>query len=371
VSCKKLFNRYAAHDEVNPTKNGVRQRILRGEISCVFPWFRKSKFLTEEGALLTSNQLKSEYPSHVSQIIVYSSRNMTSSNAQDVNMSRITARVTPQLLAKVSELLLPEDKRLTPAEKAALQADLDSSKSVRAELTRMDSEEEDTEAHTGPVLHYDSLRIVCRFSLFSLKDLLKEGKIASEGLEDSVLSAAAATPSEELRNRREYLLKRQEEKAYNRMVHNSDTTPEVDAKQARTNTMGTAVNSASVGTNMIVTSLACFAVSYFVGQQMQLSRSACLTWGLGGAVVMLVVEMVLYVARATKLERVAVRPSGKLRGGLGSASIRGSGGPSPKRDLPASATAGTGAEVGQDEQHKHPASSGEGGRKAPLLKKTD
>ena len=310
---------------------------------------------------------------------------MTSSNAPDVNMSRISARVTPQLLAKVSELLLPEDKRLTPAEKAMLQEDLDSSKSVRAELTRMDSEEKDTEAHTGPVLHYDSLRLVCRFSLFSLKDVLKEGKIASEGLEDSVLSAAAATPSEELRNRREYLLKRQEEKAYNRMVHNSDTTPEVDAKQARTNTMGTAVNSASIGTNMIVTSLACFAVSYFVSQQMQLSRSACLTWGLGGAVVMLVVEMVLYVARATKLERVAVRPGGRLRGELSSASTRGRGrggatspspkpSPKPMRDLPASATAGTGAEVGQDEQHKRPASSGEGGeegRKAPLLKKTD
>ena len=146
----------------------------------------------------------------------------------EVNTSRISARLTPQLVAKVTELLAPENTCLTPLEKEAIQADLESSATLRPE-SKMDEE-------TVPVLHCDSLRLICRFSLFSLKDVLKDGRITSQPLSDTALSAAAQKPSEELRKRREYLRRRQEEKAYNLLVHDAEITPTQAAKQAQVRT---------------------------------------------------------------------------------------------------------------------------------------
>lgn len=200
---------------------------------------------------------------------------------------------TAQLKAKVQDLLSEDGGRVNAEEKKTLQAALDATS-------------EDVE----PVLNYTSLRIVCKYSLFSLKDMLKEGRILPSRLHADNSTTSDTTgnnntkPSTELRERREYLLRRQQEKAYNQMVHGSDVDPTAPGKGTNGGLdMGkTVINQASIASNMVVSSLASFAIAYFIGQQLKATSTTCLIWGLIGSIVMLVVEMFLYILRTMRMQ---------------------------------------------------------------------
>lgn len=212
-----------------------------------------------------------------------------SKHSSDECVNHIYVRVTPQILMRVKQLLAPEDNRLSLAEKADLRKDFEKSGDGDNQRT----------------LSYESIRLICRHSLLSLKDVLKDGGIITPPPQEVMHTMK---PSDELRCRREYLLRRQEERKYNIMMYGSSTHPIVSNGQGQHEQsssslgIGSALNQASIATNMVVSSLACFVVAYFIGQQLGASSTAFLTWGLLSSIAMLLLEMVLYLLREMRTE---------------------------------------------------------------------
>ena len=245
-------------------------------------------------------------------------------------------RVSPRVRAKVEELLAHggankdgdkgEDSSsggsggggsncLLPYEHAALLADWQAHRTAGAgdtcSATSSTSTSVDDSGESVRLLSYSSLRAVCRHSLFSIKDLARQGLLASAP-PPPLSEAEAPEPTAELKARREYLKRRAQEKAYNLMVHQGDVDPAaVEARRGQAgagsaDSMAALTDHSSVAVQMIVAPLAAFAIAYYAGRQTwKAEQAVCMVWGLLAAISMLLVEGILYVARASRSSSLA------------------------------------------------------------------
>jgi len=164
-------------------------------------------------------------------------------------------------------------------------------------------------------------------SLDAISTFLKDSEGGKETLDEYLINSAApsklafptwksrsasATPSVELQKRREYLKLRAEARAYNRMVYGSDEDPRVTEILNKGNHLSSARNQLAVSANMVMSVLACFAISYYAGKSFRASNTACLIYGLIGGMFILVVEMMLFIVRAAKVDEVSSRDQKKI-----------------------------------------------------------
>lgn len=106
-----------------------------------------------------------------------------------------------------------------------------------------------------------------------------------------------------LNKRREYLKKRHEEREYNLMMYGQEVNPEVQREMDRGNSLSSKSNHISIGMNMIMSVLACFAIAYYVGMQSNVELTTSMIYGLIAAILILMVEMLLYILRAMSMEK--------------------------------------------------------------------
>lgn len=205
----------------------------------------------------------------------------------------LAVRVTPQLRSKLDELL--SGNKLSYEEKKSLKEDLKSGNTEDLNYG------EDETGKPVEVLHYRSLQLICRHSLFSIKDLTRRELIVSSP--PIPLTPFEVDSSPEVVARRAYLRQRQEEREYNQMVHGKgiDPTDPEEVKKAQGNDISALTDHSSVAVQMIVAPLASFVVAYYVVQQSwKADEHTCMVWGLFIAMIMLIIEGILYVARAER-----------------------------------------------------------------------
>ena len=146
--------------------------------------------------------------------------------------------------------------------------------------------------------------------------------------------------SPELIKRREYLKTRQQEKEYNRMMYGTSFDPNVVAKED-SNLWSSTRNNMSVIMNLIMSFVAGFAIAYYATKQYEsyaeshshqgsgssnattstssntknaVESNRSLVFGLLGAIVALLIEMVLYIVRALQSEYKYEGGKGKGKG---------------------------------------------------------
>ncbi|ETV66848.1 hypothetical protein H257_16785 [Aphanomyces astaci] len=105
-----------------------------------------------------------------------------------------------------------------------------------------------------------------------------------------------------LETRRQYLQRIQEEKEYNKMLGKL-SKPKRDSEMQKE--MKSVTQHVSIGVNMIAAMATAFFVAYYISRSVTESETTRLLAGLAGAISMMMVEMVLYMARATKQEELA------------------------------------------------------------------
>ncbi|RLN55110.1 hypothetical protein BBJ29_003482 [Phytophthora kernoviae] len=135
----------------------------------------------------------------------------------------------------------------------------------------------------------------------SLKTLLGPGiQVRAVTQEDEEEDA------QEIEKRAKYLAKRREklqridqEMRYGNMVRNikaQSLTAEMTHHQASVK------QHLSIGANMVMARITAFIAVYFVARNLTENETARMIAGLGGAIVMMVIEMVLFITRAAKME---------------------------------------------------------------------
>ncbi|KAL3674223.1 hypothetical protein V7S43_000181 [Phytophthora oleae] len=139
----------------------------------------------------------------------------------------------------------------------------------------------------------------------SLVSLLRQG----HGVQAQVVAADQDGEDEEAKEKRaNYLAKRRlklqrldEEMRYGSMVRN------VKSQSAATELSHhqTSVRQhLSIGANMVMARVTAFIAVYFVARNLTDNETTRMVAGLGGAIVMMVIEMVLFITRAAKFESI-------------------------------------------------------------------
>lgn len=126
-------------------------------------------------------------------------------------------------------------------------------------------------------------------------------------------SSAAARGTEEemskskkkkLEERRAFLLCQQETREYNRMVYGSARLPS-DNEETISNAIQSVKYQMAISSNVLAAMAGAFGVCYYSAQKfMNFSKNKCLTAGLVGAISILLIEMLLYIIRALKMEKI-------------------------------------------------------------------
>ena len=106
-----------------------------------------------------------------------------------------------------------------------------------------------------------------------------------------------------LNERREYLKRRRQEREYNMMVYGQEINPEIQREMDRGNSLSAKSNHIAIAMNMIMSVLACFAIAYYVGLQSNVELATSMIYGLIAAILILMVEMLLYILRAMAMEK--------------------------------------------------------------------
>ncbi|CAH0493602.1 unnamed protein product [Peronospora farinosa] len=99
--------------------------------------------------------------------------------------------------------------------------------------------------------------------------------------------------------RREKLQRLDEEMQYSNLIRNFKTS---SITKELANYQTNARQHFSIGANMVMARITAFVAVYFVAQNLTDNETTRLVAGLGGAIVMMVIEMVLFIARAAKIE---------------------------------------------------------------------
>ncbi|KAI9986881.1 hypothetical protein PInf_025850 [Phytophthora infestans] len=104
-----------------------------------------------------------------------------------------------------------------------------------------------------------------------------------------------------LAKRRQKLLRLDEEMRYGSMVRNVKTQT---AAKELTHHNTSVRQHLSIGANMVIARVTAFIAVYFVARNLTDNETTRIVAGLGGAIVMMVIEMVLFIARAAKFESI-------------------------------------------------------------------
>lgn len=113
----------------------------------------------------------------------------------------------------------------------------------------------------------------------------------------------------DMQRRREYLKLKQEDREYNMMVYGSHSNPHIQKTLSHGNQFSSMKNQMSVGINMIVSVFAGFGMGYYIGLQLKYEHGTALVIGLAASVVITIIEMILFILRATRIEGVSEAPS--------------------------------------------------------------
>ncbi|KAG3117924.1 hypothetical protein PI124_g3941 [Phytophthora idaei] len=141
-------------------------------------------------------------------------------------------------------------------------------------------------------------------SIPTLISLLRQGR----GVQTRVIATYQEEDEEDkkkiikyLAKRRQKLLRLDEEMRYSSMVRNVKTQS-VDTELAHHQT--SVRQHLSIGANMVMARVTAFIAVYFVARNITENETTRIVAGLGGAIVMMVIEMVLFIARAAKFESI-------------------------------------------------------------------
>jgi hypothetical protein len=117
----------------------------------------------------------------------------------------------------------------------------------------------------------------------------------------------------ELAKRREYLKMKQEEREYNKMVHGTESNPNVVDALTLGNEFASFKNQAAIGMNMIMAVLATFGIAYYIGSKLKYEKSTCLGLGLAAAISIMIIEMFLFIFRSMQMEHEFERPASQSK----------------------------------------------------------
>lgn len=82
----------------------------------------------------------------------------------------------------------------------------------------------------------------------------------------------------------------------------SVSNPEMEAVVGLGEQFNSARNQASIALNMIVAIFSSFGICYYIGTQMGKDKARCMIYGVIGATLMMILEMVLFITRALRVE---------------------------------------------------------------------
>lgn len=129
-------------------------------------------------------------------------------------------------------------------------------------------------------------------------------RMTSDDDDDNNDAATAAASKEHalyMERRRKKLLRLDEEMRYGRLVRNVKTkTSANELEQFQKSTR----QHLSIGANMIAARVTAFVAMYMLGRTLTDNETSRVIIGLGGAIVMMVIEMVLFITRASKYEAI-------------------------------------------------------------------
>ncbi|TMW56241.1 hypothetical protein Poli38472_008889 [Pythium oligandrum] len=136
----------------------------------------------------------------------------------------------------------------------------------------------------------------------TVRSLLAQGKGSSVKVVDSEY-VPAEEPSEKkqkyLDERREHLLRLDEEMRYGRLVKN---VKKQTASGELQRNLTSVKQHLSIGANMVVARIVAFIVIYMISRPLTDNETTRMIAGLGGAIGMMFIEMVLFIARAAKYD---------------------------------------------------------------------
>lgn len=116
-------------------------------------------------------------------------------------------------------------------------------------------------------------------------------------------------PSRELVRRRAFLKRRNDERSYWRMVANVHPK----AKPPEERVAASFKFQAIVGANMIVAPTASFFICYTLARSIVKKHTSRMAIGLGGGVIMLVIEMILFIVRSYTIEQTSKKEKKKAK----------------------------------------------------------
>jgi len=139
-----------------------------------------------------------------------------------------------------------------------------------------------------------------------MQRLLKGTKLVYPYFKDR--SNVSNTKSKEFIERRNYLLKKQEERQYNAMIS------DISSKDINSinnldigkdgNLYSSVKNNFTISANMIISMVSCYGIGYYVGTTVSTKNSTRMVCGLIGAIGIMMVEMTIFIIRAIKMESV-------------------------------------------------------------------
>ncbi|TDH68514.1 hypothetical protein CCR75_000476 [Bremia lactucae] len=141
----------------------------------------------------------------------------------------------------------------------------------------------------------------------TLVSLLRQGQgtrarvVASYVYENE---AAQVERAKYLAERRRKLLRLDEEIRYSSMVRN--VKPQSADKELAYHLISVRQH-LSIGANMVMARITAFVAVYFVARNLTENETTRLMFGLGGAIVMMMIEMVLFITRAAKFESIEIQ----------------------------------------------------------------
>lgn len=118
----------------------------------------------------------------------------------------------------------------------------------------------------------------------------------------SFVKITSSQDSQDKMARRQYLQSKIDQREYNRMVYGSELSPAEREVQSVSNQLSSVRNQISIGVNMIVAIVATFGICYYVGGQFTTNTSTRMIYGLIGGILVMILEMVLYIMRAARME---------------------------------------------------------------------
>jgi hypothetical protein len=140
-----------------------------------------------------------------------------------------------------------------------------------------------------------------------MKDIFDRSKLVFPSSE----KASKQEVNPKLLKRREYLKRRQETREYNQMIFGTDYNPQDEAFTKCGNSFASMRNQLTISANMIVSIFVSFGLGYYLSKSVTKDESMRMTIGLVCAIIIMMIEMILFILRAIRMEDVYENKSSK------------------------------------------------------------